>query len=204
MGSSLFWSSAGLKRVAELVEAEARADNSSQKIIAQKAGVSEQTISNLLLNRYNTDDRIVKEPKPDTLMKVAPHVTNPATGRAFEPEEFLAIARGQSFTFKNESETQLDDLNKVDRKTHPYPKAVQHIQDLMGDRTIEQAAKDWDMSAERLEELLTTTDPDRAMPNGIEVHRISQNYPDKLANRLLQFYAEPQITKNGGRRRLKK
>lgn len=198
---SVFWSAAGLKRLAELVEEEARAEGSSQKVIAQKSGVSEQTVSNFLLNRYNDDDRIVKEPKPDTLIRIAPHITDPDTGKPFDPEKFIAIARG----IKPPKSQEIEVTPGADL---PYPEAVRHLKELIGDRSIEQAAKDWQIPPERLEELLTTTNPIRAVPNGIEVHRISQSYPDKLGNRLTQFYAEPHAeasqSAGNGRKRLSK
>lgn len=184
--ASTFWDAEGLKRIAELVQVEA--EKSSQKEIAKHSEVSEQTISNLLLNRYNTEGKIVKPPQPDTMLKVAPNITNPETGQGFEPEEFLAIARGRSkIPAKVAEESATYQVN-----SQPFPSAVREIRRLMGKLTIAQAATQWDIDPARLEELLTSIDPNRAVPNGIEVHRIARNYPDKLANRLLQHYAEPQ------------
>ena len=193
---SSFWDAEGLRRVAELIRMEMEMGKVTQKEIAQRAQVSEQTISNLLLNRYNADGKIVKPPHPDTILKVAPHITDPAKKEPFDPEELLLIARGKAVPL-------LADSEPLECDRHPYPAAVEELRRLMGDRTIEQAAQDWGISPARLHGFLTATD-ERAVPNLLEVKAIVvANYPDKLINRFYQFYEEPQTVNqiNGGKKR---
>ncbi len=180
-----FWDSTGLKLIAQLVASEA--EKSSQKEIARRSGLSDQTISNLLLNRHNAEGRIIKPPQPDTLLQIAPHITDPRSKKPFDPEDFLLVARGRLNPFPEPC--------PVATSEHPYPAAVQELRRLMGDRSIEQAAQDWGISPARLHGFLTATD-ERAVPNILEVQAIvAACYPDKLINRFYQFYEEPQTVR---------
>ena len=85
-----FWSASGLARVAELIEQESEI-RGTQVNLASAANMSSGTLKNL---RMNDGDKIRSKPDPDTLIRLAPHITNPETRLPFLPEELLAIARG--------------------------------------------------------------------------------------------------------------
>lgn len=119
-------------------------------------------------------------------------------GAPFSLEDFLMIACGQVSPKSRPVAAEANGLYEV--PGHPFPGAVRELRRLIGARSIAEAAKDWDLSPERLEELLTTTDSNRAIPSLVEAHGIiKKSYPDKLGNRLYQFYKEP--SGNGAQRR---
>lgn len=187
-----FWDSDGLKTVAELVKAE-ETKRRSRVAIADEAGCSAQTLSNLMKNLDNCNGDIAKEPHPDTIGKIAPSITNPDTGQPFEPEELIKVARGLSRLRSQEWENQpLYLLQEL-----PYPQAVRELWRLIGDRTIDRAAQDWGIPDDRLRELLESKDAELAVPRLQEVWKIvAKSYPDRNANRLMQFYMQPPNTKS--------
>jgi DNA-binding CsgD family transcriptional regulator len=191
-----FWDSEGLKTVAELIRAE-EIKRGSRSEIAEVAGYSSQTIFNLMKNLNNYGGEIIKEPHPDTLLNLAVAITNPDTGQPFDPEELIKVARGlvrlRSREWENQPLYMLQEL--------PYPAAVRELWRLIGDRTIDRAAQDWGIDSERLRQLLESKDPTIAMPRLTEVWRIvSKSYPDRNANRLMQFYVgEQQQPPNGSK-----
>ena len=86
-----FYNPEGLRIVAQLVQREC--ENDQQRELASKAKVSPQTIGNLRAHRFSAG-QIVRPPNPETILKLAPFVTNPATNQPFAPWDLLALACG--------------------------------------------------------------------------------------------------------------
>jgi len=182
---SLFWDSEGLKRVAEIVDDEiARVKlQGGQKFLAQKADISAQSITNLRLNRLNNAGKIAKRIEPDTLMKLAPHITNPATGQKFQSGwELLAIATGHasmaSSSPKN-SEHSMMYLAHISKH-----KGLKVIKEGMGGLSVEDFAARCSIPLEAMQEILAGR-----VPLKKEFVRIAAViYPDSDTERLMEAY----------------
>lgn len=142
------WSSEGLRRIAELVQLEN--DRISQKVLATKAKVSPATISNLLLNLHNSNGRIVKEPKLETLAKIAPHVTNPDTGQPFTPQEFFSIATDGFYNSQNGGGSP----NELAIYVAPQNPGLQWVRAAQGSMTLKEFAQRCELSPEVMGEIL--------------------------------------------------
>lgn len=94
MSSNRFYDPEGLKRVARIIEEEIQSGRLSGRQLAKKAGYSEAAIRDIRKNLKAAPGEICREPRPDLILAIAPHLTNPQTGMRFDPEELLAIARG--------------------------------------------------------------------------------------------------------------
>lgn len=134
----MFYSPNGLKQVAELLDATV--EQISQNELARQAGVSASTIGNLRLHRHNTSELIGKKPDPDTLLVLAPFITDPRTGQPFCPEEFLRVARGHLSL----------------EAPHPFISAVDYLQAQMNQRSLSKVelAERARISVDRLQQIL--------------------------------------------------
>jgi len=90
------YSSEGLKAISdylnELIEIQ---KVWFQNELARLASVSSGAISNLRKNSKCIQGQIIYEPKPKTLNRLAPHIPDPLTGKAFTPERFRRVAFGE-------------------------------------------------------------------------------------------------------------
>ena len=144
-------------------------------------------------------DGVGMEPSPGLLWAIARtgFITH-RDGTPYTLEDFLKIACGQI----DPAPTAAELAGNYEVSKHPFPAAVSELKRLIGDRSLEEAAKDWGLPPERLRELLESADPNRATPNMIEAHRIvSKAYPDKLVNRLFQLYTENKTNGKVNRKR---
>lgn len=182
-----FWDAEGLRTVAELIEAELKKHGRNKNVLERESGVSRQTIANLLKNLNNSPGQPGWTPQPEIILNLAQAISNPdAGGEKFKPRELLAIATGDS---RLKSAIHASERYLV--QNLPYPAAVVELWRLIGTRTVERAARDWGVPASRLNELLRSDDPIRATPTYTEIARIvSKSYDDKLANRLINLYAD--------------
>lgn len=89
-----FYSPEGLKAIALLLDDAIAKKLYSQNSLAEAVGVAGNTIKGIRHNRTNQDE-IQYKPDPDILLALAPLVFDPRTGKPFDPEEFLRVARGQ-------------------------------------------------------------------------------------------------------------
>lgn len=181
-----FWDAEGLRTIAELIQAELDKNGRNLKVLERETGVSRQTIANLLKNLNNSPGQSGWTPKPEIILNLARAISNPdAIGEKFQPRALLAIATG---------ETRLASaINATERylvQNLPYPAAVIELWRLIGTRTVERAARDWNIPVSRLNELLRSDDPVLATPSYTEISRIVRSYDDKLANRLINLYAD--------------
>jgi transcriptional regulator with XRE-family HTH domain len=184
-----FWDAQGLRTIAELIQTEIEKPGCTRQSLATAAGVSHQTIANLLKNLENEPGNAIHPPKPDVILNLARVLPNPdSMGQTFDPEELLKLARG---LIRLRSAIDASKMYLVQKL--PFPAAVLELWRLIGDRTVERAARDWDIPLERLTNLLESNDPALATPTISEVYRIvSKSYPDKVANRLINLYVDPK------------
>lgn len=91
MSDELFYTAEGLRRVAQLVQDMTDLHGVTQKALAEESGIPRSMITKVLLNIHN-HDRIAGWIRPTTLIKLAPAIINPETGRKFTPSELLTVA----------------------------------------------------------------------------------------------------------------
>ena len=89
------WSWSGLKKIAQLIDAEIEDNhNGSQAEFARFCGIQGGTIGRLRKNSHNVEGRIMQPATISTIKAIAPYITDPATGRGFDPLQLLGIALG--------------------------------------------------------------------------------------------------------------
>ncbi len=114
-----FYSPEGLRAIALYLDELIDSDPPfiTQNALAKIAGISSQTIGEIRRNRSNTTE-MSYEPKPKTLMAIAPHIPDPRlpqspsepTRTFANPEDFLLMARGIIPIKKIQGETRKTDL----------------------------------------------------------------------------------------------
>lgn len=172
-----FYSPQGLKMVALLVEdlIEHR-KQWSQNALGESLGVSGTTIKNLRLNRLNTD-KILHEPHPTLILRLASYITNPLTGDRFDSEDFLRVARGQIVI-------PISLIGKsVDQQTVLNP-AVEFIRAGMHKKTEAQFARACGIPLPEFREILSGR-----IPTWVELLQLgSQLFEDKNPEPLARLY----------------
>ena len=95
------WSWSGLKEIAKLIDAEIEENhNGSQAEFARYCKIQGGTIGRLRKNTHNVEGRIMQPATISTIKAIAPYITDPATGRGFDPLQLLGIALGLRDTQK--------------------------------------------------------------------------------------------------------
>lgn len=88
-----FYTPEGLRAIALLIDDTIAKKLYSQNSLAEVVGVAGNTIKGIRRNRTNIDE-VHYKPDPDILLALAPLLIDPRSGKPFESEEFLRIARG--------------------------------------------------------------------------------------------------------------
>ncbi|HIK42142.1 hypothetical protein [Thermoleptolyngbya sp. M55_K2018_002] len=142
--SSRFYDPEGLKRVGRIVEEEIRSGRISGRRLAEKAGYSEAAVRDIQKNLKAAPGEVYREPRPDFILAIAPHLTNPKTGQRFDPEELLAIARGL-------------DPSPAPMPSRPYGCAADLLNQAVASHGLDEAAEISTIPRSRLEILLSGT-----------------------------------------------
>lgn len=83
-----FYTQAGLEEIGKLIEQAQKQKKMTRNEFARLTGVAPNTLKAL-------ERGTLEEPKPTTLLRLAPLIEDPYTGCPFDPEDFLNIARGR-------------------------------------------------------------------------------------------------------------
>jgi transcriptional regulator with XRE-family HTH domain len=94
----------------------------TQNKLCERIGVTSNTLKGVRSNRY-AQTEIIYRPDPDLFLSIAPNLPDPLTGKPFEPERFLRIARGIDTLDKIGAETDSDSVS-------PLALAVQAVKQL--------------------------------------------------------------------------
>lgn len=127
-----------------------------------------------------------KKPDPDTLLAIAPYLTDPATGELFDPERLLAIARGQDV---------LESADADDKEVTAYPKAVNFLKAQMKGKTVEEFSKLCRLKPQALREILKGR-----RPTFVELLKFGVLFADRNPEPLARLYGVTEDTSiiNGG------
>lgn len=83
-----FYDPEGLKLIGRLILAERQNRKVKRNPFAEEVGLTATTVKNL-------EEAKIETPEPSSILTIAPFITNPETGKPFDPEEFLLVARGR-------------------------------------------------------------------------------------------------------------
>lgn len=181
-----FYSPEGLKQIALFLDKQLSPSTGlAQNELARRAGVSSGTIGNLRGHRHNYGDTMVgKKPDPDTLLVLAPYLTDPLTNEPFDPERLLAVARGLSM---------LEPINTDEEEVTAYPEAVNFLKTQMKGKTVEEFAKLCRLKPQAVREILKGR-----RPTFVELLKLGVLFADRNPEPLARLYGVTEDTSING------
>lgn len=201
-----FYSPQGLKEIAvyldDLIDKQQRY---TQQAIADCAGVSSSTIASLRMHRHNREEIVSRKPDPDLLIKLTWCIPDPQTDKPFQDEwRLIRVANGFEPLFLKRIDAKTDPVDQPGQDKLPYPAAVETIRKGMGKRSLKSFAARVEIEPERLEEILTTSDPSKALPKFDELLRLAgEVIPTHEAEPLAALYGFGRVNNGNGTGKLK-